>query len=206
MFRNGFGSSLFARAAQVMNGWTGWQPTCRDGARPHRQNRWKGEPVHPKTEPVFPKSGASQNPWQIFPKSVTDFPRVCGWFSQSLWQIFPKFVADFSQSLWQIFTKSVADFSQSLWRISKIPKIGDRFPQSRWLMSPKSVVDVPKVGDGFPKNWWQISQNRWLIFRKLVTIHGRSGFCYFSGRNRFFREMSITQQRLTAFPLHVHVR
>ena len=167
---------------------------------------WALSQANPKTEPILPK------PSHFFTKTEPLCPKDGACFSQKRSLFFPKTELHnpgggwFSQSLWQIFLKSVADFSQSLWRISKIPKIGDRFPQSRWLMSPKSVVDVPKVGDGFPKNWWQISQNRWLIFRKLVTIHGRSGFCYFSGRNRFFREMSITQQRLTAFPLHVHVR
>ena len=62
--------------------------------------------------------------------SVADFPKVGGWFSQSLWQVFLKSVADFSQSRWLIFPKS-------------------DFP-TQWLISLKSVTDFPKIGSGFP--------------------------------------------------------
>ena len=76
--------------------------------------------------------------WVIFsPKSVTDFPKIGGWFPQSWWQIFPKLVAGlFSPKLVAAFPKVDGLFAQSrCW-----------FPQSRWRNwrnSTKLVAEFP---------------------------------------------------------------
>ena len=58
-------------------------------------------------------------------------------------------------------------------------------------ISQKSGTDFPKIGVDFPK----------------IGNHPRQEQVLFLRMEPFFqREMSITQQRLTAFPLHVHVR
>ena len=80
----------------------------------------KTEPILPKpshfftkTEPLCPKDGAcfsqkrslffakngASQPgrWLIFPKSVADFPKVCGWFSQKSVTDFPKIGDRFPQ-------------------------------------------------------------------------------------------------------------
>ena len=103
----------------------------------------------PKTEHVFRKNGASQNRWQIFPKSVADFfqSRIS---SKSVAD-FPKAGGRFSQSRWQIFPKSVTDFL----------KVGGRCSQqSRWQFCPKSVSHFSKSVTDFPKNRASSSQTR----------------------------------------------
>ena len=76
----------------------------------------------PKTEPVFPKNGACS-------------PQKRSMFFPNTEHVSPKNGA--SQSRCLISPKPVADFR---WRISKV---GDRFPQNRWRISPNSVTDFP---------------------------------------------------------------
>ena len=67
----------------------------------------------PKTEPVFP-----QSLWLIFPKSVTDFPKVGGTFSLNQLDIFPTreptmlFQSFFVSNTWHcFFPKTECDLS-----------------------------------------------------------------------------------------------
>ena len=91
-----------------------------------------------KKEHVFPKNGTCFSQKRSFTKPVADFPKVGGWFFQSLWQVFLTSVADFPfpQNRWRISPKSVTDFL----------KIGVRFPQSQWRVSLESVADFLKNG------------------------------------------------------------
>ena len=102
----------------------------------------KTKPIFHQTAPVCPKKQSLFFQKRSFPKTVTDFPKIGGRFSQNRWRISPKSVADF-------------------------PKIGDGFPQNRWRISPNSVADFLKVCNGFSQNRWQIFPKSVMDFLKI---------------------------------------
>ena len=54
--------------------------------------------------------------------------------------------------------------------MADFPKVGDGFPQSRWLIFPKLVTDLPKIGGGFPKIGGRFSLNQLNIFPTTEPI------------------------------------
>ena len=90
--------------------------------------------------------------------------------------------------------------------MTDFPKIGDRFPQSRWLIFPKSVAHFPKVGDRFPQSWWNIFIKSVAHFSNNRTNHvvPNTWHCFFpktecdlsTHRSKAFAQSATFQNQL----------
>ena len=84
-------------------------------------------------------------------------------------------------------------FPQSRWLIfpksvAHFPKVGGSFSQSRWLILPKSVAHFPKVGGSF-------SQSRWADFPKSVAHSPKVGGAFSQSRWLIFRKLATIHGR-----------
>ena len=161
------------------------EPLCPKNGACFSQKRNKFFPkkrsmFFPKTEAVFPKNGASQSRWLVSPKSVTDFPKIGGWFSLETEPIYcpeaePVFLLEQSQSSpktyfllllqFRIGTHRRAPYPNETIEFGKNSKIGLRLCSHAWTHVLSRFIFKDVISNSFSFQAFGCNLlSRWISF------------------------------------------